>query len=147
MNPLLTQKIEWGVRLKSDEIVGERKQPVPGKGGRWWWFGEKRNRRAHSPSLPRPAHAAVLPRSRSDTDTGLARSQRTHLRYFLLICTWFSSTHPPAIGKYYYHPHSRSKTVAAALQVRSTANGADARFQQPGHPRWFEQLETRRTSQ
>jgi hypothetical protein len=25
MNPLLTQKIEWGVRVKKGEIVGERK--------------------------------------------------------------------------------------------------------------------------
>jgi len=25
MNPLLTQKIEWGVRVKMGEIVGERK--------------------------------------------------------------------------------------------------------------------------
>jgi hypothetical protein len=33
MNPLLTQKIEWGVRLKNDAIVGKRKQPIPGKGG------------------------------------------------------------------------------------------------------------------
>jgi hypothetical protein len=26
MNPLLTQKIEWGVRLKMGEIVGEREK-------------------------------------------------------------------------------------------------------------------------
>jgi hypothetical protein len=30
MKPLVTQKIEFGVRLKNDEIVGERKQ-MPGK--------------------------------------------------------------------------------------------------------------------
>jgi hypothetical protein len=30
MNPLLTQKIVLRVRVKNDEIVGERKQSMPG---------------------------------------------------------------------------------------------------------------------
>jgi hypothetical protein len=101
---------------------------------------QKKETEALAHSHPRPAHAVALPHS-SDIDTELARSQRTDLHYFLLICTWFSSTHPPAIGKYYHYPRSRSKTAAAALQVRSTSNGADARFPQPGHPRWSEQGE------
>jgi hypothetical protein len=24
-------------------VVGERKQPIPGKGYRWWWFAEEKN--------------------------------------------------------------------------------------------------------
>ena len=63
MNPLLTQKIEWGVRLKSDEIVGERKQPIPGKEVDGGGSGERETKRAHSSSLPRPADAAALPRT------------------------------------------------------------------------------------
>jgi hypothetical protein len=31
MNPLLTQKIDWGVRLKIGEIVGERRTANPRK--------------------------------------------------------------------------------------------------------------------
>lgn len=27
---LLTKKIEWGVGLKNDEIMGEKKKPIPG---------------------------------------------------------------------------------------------------------------------
>jgi hypothetical protein len=147
MNPLLTQKIEWVGRLKIDEIVGERRQPIPGKGVRWWWFGEKgKSTRSLSLTLPRPAYAATFPRppSSAHTNVELARSLRVHLRYFLLICTLFWSTHPPAIGKYYHYLHPRSKTVVAALQVRSTANGGGARFSQPGHPRWPGQVKTPR---
>jgi hypothetical protein len=31
MKPLVTQKIEFGVRLENDEIVGEKKKQCPGK--------------------------------------------------------------------------------------------------------------------
>ena len=34
MNPLLAQKIDLGVTLEINEIVGERQQPIPAKRGR-----------------------------------------------------------------------------------------------------------------
>lgn len=58
---------------------------------------EKPNALAHPLSVgrqvPQLSHGLI------DTDTGLARSRRAHLRYFLSTGTLFSSTHPPAIGK------------------------------------------------
>ena len=61
-----------GSEAKNDGIVGERKQPIPGKGGRWWWFAEKRNRRAHSLS-PSAGTCRGSPTLFSDIDTELAR--------------------------------------------------------------------------
>lgn len=46
MKPLVKQKIEFGVRLKNDEIVGERR--VPGKGGDGGGSGEREIKRARS---------------------------------------------------------------------------------------------------
>jgi hypothetical protein len=63
MNPLLTQKIEWGVRLKNDEIVGERNSQYPGKEVDGGGSGKRETERARSPSLRRPADAATIPRS------------------------------------------------------------------------------------
>lgn len=104
----------------------------------------KRNALTHPHSLGR--QMPQLSHGLTDTDTELARSPPEHLRYFLLICTWFWSTHPPAIGKYYHYPHPRNKAIVAALRVRSTADGADVRFPRHVHPRWPEQVETCRTS-
>jgi hypothetical protein len=61
---LVTQKIEFGVRLKSDEIVGERQ--MPGKGGDGGGSGEREIKRARSASLRRPAYAAALYGSRPE---------------------------------------------------------------------------------
>ena len=144
MNPLLTQKIEWGVRLKSDEIVGERKQPIPGKEVDGGGSGERETKRAHSSSLGR--QMPQLSHGLTDTGTELMRSRPEHLRYFLSICTWFWSIHPPAIGKYYHYPNPRNKAIVAALRVRGTANGADVRFPRHVHLRWPEQVEICRTS-
>ena len=58
MKPLVTQKIEFGVRLKNDEIVGER-QRDPGKEMVVVWGKEKSNALAQ-PSLRQPAYAAAL---------------------------------------------------------------------------------------
>ena len=53
MKPLVKQKIEFGVRLKNDEIVGERKQ-MPGKGGDGGGLGERESKRTRSiPSVGR----------------------------------------------------------------------------------------------
>jgi hypothetical protein len=145
MNPLLTQKIEWGVRLKNDEIVGERTASTRERRSMVVVRGKEKGNALADPlsvgrQMPRLSHGLI------DTDTRLARSRQIHLRYFLSIGTLFSSTHPPAIGRYHHYPSPRSKTVVATLRVRSTANGAGARFPQPGHPRWSEQVETCRTS-
>ena len=50
MKPLVRQKIEFGVRLKNDEIVGERQ--VPGKGGDGDGSGEREIKRARSAFPP-----------------------------------------------------------------------------------------------
>jgi hypothetical protein len=50
MKPLVTQKIEFGVRLKNDEIVGERQ--MPGKGGDGGGSGEREIKRARSAFPP-----------------------------------------------------------------------------------------------
>ena len=42
MNRLLAQKIDLGVTLEIDEIVGEKQQPTPVKRGRWWWYVEEK---------------------------------------------------------------------------------------------------------
>ena len=61
MKPLVTQKIEFGVRLKNDEIVGERQSP--GKEMVVVWGKEKSNALAQH-SLRRPAYAALCYGSR-----------------------------------------------------------------------------------
>jgi hypothetical protein len=65
MNRLPKQKIEFGVRVKKDEIVGERERINTRKRGRWWWLVEKRMMKTRSlnPSAPRPAKSATLPRT------------------------------------------------------------------------------------
>lgn len=50
MKPLVTQKIEFGVRLENDEIVGEKKTNARER-RRWWWFGGKR-KQTHSTAFP-----------------------------------------------------------------------------------------------
>jgi hypothetical protein len=56
MKPLVTQKIEFGVRLKNDEIVGERQKPGKGDGG---GLGERESNPLAQHSLRRPAYAAA----------------------------------------------------------------------------------------
>jgi hypothetical protein len=108
MNPLLTQKIKWGVRLKNDGIVGERKQPIPGKGGRWWW-SEKRESDvlahplSHGRHMLRFSHALVVTQILGYCG---ALTTNTLTPFPIVSCTLFSSTHPSAIGKYYHYPHS-----------------------------------------
>jgi hypothetical protein len=58
MKPLVTQKIDFGVRLKNDEIVGERR--MPGKGGDGGGLGERESNALAQHSLCRPAYAAAL---------------------------------------------------------------------------------------
>jgi len=58
MKPLVTQKIEFGVRLKNDEIVGETQKPGKGDGG---GLGEREKSNALAQhSLRRPAYAVAL---------------------------------------------------------------------------------------
>src|SRR6266849_5786360 len=59
MKPLVTQKIEFGVRVKNNEIVGEKTNALERR--RWWCFGEK-GKLTRSFSIPfrRPAYAAAL---------------------------------------------------------------------------------------
>jgi hypothetical protein len=64
MKPLVTQKIEFGVRLKNDEIVGERQ--MPGKGGDGGGSGEREIKRARSAF---PPSAGICRRSPMDLDT------------------------------------------------------------------------------
>jgi hypothetical protein len=61
MKPLVTQKIEFGVRLENDEIVGEKKKTMPGKGGDGGGLGERESKRTRRHSLRRPAYAGALP--------------------------------------------------------------------------------------
>jgi hypothetical protein len=63
MKPLVTQKIEFGVRLKNDEIVGDRQ--MPGKGGDGGGSGEREIKRAGS-AFPPPA--GICRRSPTDLD-------------------------------------------------------------------------------
>ena len=62
MNPLLTQKIEWGVRLKMTGLWARENSQYPGKevdgGG-----SRKKETDALTHSHPRLAHAVALPRS------------------------------------------------------------------------------------
>jgi hypothetical protein len=62
MNPLLTQKIEWGVKLKN-EIVGEERRPKAGKGVDGSGSEERGIKtRLLIFTLQQPAHSATLPR-------------------------------------------------------------------------------------
>ena len=56
MKPLVTQKIEFEVRVKDDEIVGERNNALE---RRWWWFGKEKSNALAQHSLRRPAYAAA----------------------------------------------------------------------------------------
>lgn len=60
MKPLVTQKIEFGVRLKNDEIVGERNK-CPGKEEKMVVWGKEKANALAQHSLRRPAYAGLLP--------------------------------------------------------------------------------------
>jgi hypothetical protein len=91
MNPLPAQKIEFGVKMKNDEIVGEKQQPTPEKGvngGGSWRRGIKR---AHSAFFLSAGRLRNSPTHFSPhTDAPLRQSQQEHLRYCLSTCTSFS---------------------------------------------------------
>jgi len=146
MNPLLTQKIEWGVRVKMGEIVGERKTASTRERRSMVVVRRKEKTRLLILDCPAAGTSRVSPTYFNDTDTRRVRSQPQHSRYFLSTYTSFSSRHPPAIGKCYQYTHLRSKTVAAAPQAKNIANGGDAKFPLPRHLRGLERAKTCRTS-
>lgn len=58
MKPLVTQKIEFGVRLENDEIMGKRQSP--GKEEMVVVWGKEKSNALAQHSLRRPAYAAAL---------------------------------------------------------------------------------------
>jgi hypothetical protein len=83
MKPLVTQKIEFGVRLKNDEIVGERQ--MPGKGGDGGGWGEREIKRARSAFPP---------------SAGICRPSPTDLTLLPFLCDNLSPIYSPYQDKY-----------------------------------------------